>query len=182
MMFLSASEIFTNIVDGLRVAWEFVKNLDWAATWEYIKNIGLTGAAVIVVRYAVPFLKGKTANKKYQNILDGVLAVTETVNTLSTQEKTLKEGISLLLSNIEATANVNATSKMLTTEQQQIFLDIAAQIAAFKPLLAEKIQEAVADKVLTAEEGMEIAKEISPEVGDALLTPISTLMAPKEGE
>lgn len=180
-MFLSASEFFTNIVDGLAQAWAWVMALDWAETWNYIKNIGLSGAALLAIRYGVPFLKGKTANKKYQAILDGVLALSETVNAVKDEEKTLKEAVSLLLANIEATAQVNATSKMLTTEQRQIFLDIAQKIAEFKPLLAKKIQVAAEDGKITADEAMEIASEVSPEIKETLLTPISELL-PKSGE
>lgn len=180
-MFLSASEIFTNIVDGLRVAWETVKNLNWLEVWEYFKNIGLAGAALIAIRYGVPFLKGKTTNKMFIQLLNGVQALGSTVEALKTDNKTLKDGMSLFLSNIEATCSVNATSVMLTAEQKQVFLDIAAQCQAFKPLLAEKIISAVEDGKLTATEGMEIAQETSPEVAQTLLTPISDLL-PKTGE
>ena len=181
MLFLSASEIFTNIVDGLGEIWAWVMALNWAEVWDYIKNIGLSGVALIAIRYGVPFLKGKTTNSKYQTLLDMVSALGETVNTVETENKTLKDGISLLLTNIQATAQVNATSKMLTADQQKMFLDIASKIEAFKPQLADKIEQAVSDGKITQDEALEIVEEASPELKQTLLTPINDLI-PKSGE
>ena len=159
---------------------EFINGIgswNWTDITTWLKNFVVGGGLLVALKYAVPFFKN--SNKPVLNQLgalgEKIIQVEQTYQDLKAENATLKTATFAMLGYIEASAQVNLTSKTLTPEQKASFL---AWLETVKPLLHPELvaqaQEAVADSVVTAQEVTAIA-ERAPRVAEVLLKPLSQI-------
>ncbi len=187
MMFLaSASEVLTNIAQAIQDWINSIPAWNWTSIWDWIKGIvtGSVGGVSLwaILKYAIPFLKdGKT-----KELLAKVVAQEENIKLLTSiveesrsESKTIREVFTEYLS---LQSETNATSRTLTLEQKQAFLDFAAKLRLIgtteTDIVANKVEETVEDGVVTAEEAIALAE--ATELGQKVLGTSIDSIIPKE--
>lgn len=164
-MFLSAVDIFTKIVDGFNGWLENIPNWNWDSIVEWLKlsvqTLGIGGIIALLVKVVKPFVEDKT-------VLNNVIDLANKLDQYKEENSTIK---TILTDWVSLQANTNLTSKTLSAEQKQAFLDIAERMKAVGiPNVTEKaeqIEEIVEDGKVTAEETIALAE--STKVGQTIL-------------
>ncbi|MFA5195430.1 MAG: hypothetical protein WC401_06510 [Bacteroidales bacterium] len=187
-MFLSASEFFSNIVDGLLSFWATIQNANWSEIAEQIKNWVLTGAGagtiIVIISKIVPLLKNANAPilKELGKIGEALLIANTEIKKLKEENATLKDGVKATISYLETTAQVNLSSKVLSEEQKTLFKSAIDTLQSTETKLAthvaNDIETIIADGIITADEAIALT-EHEPIIKKALGTRIEDLMPPK---
>lgn len=186
MIFLSATDFFENIVDGLWQFWVNIQNADWTTITTQLKNWIVGGGMLALVIKAIPFLKN--SNKPILNglgeISEALVNAIAKIQELKSENATLKDGLKAVVSYLETTANINLSSKVLSEEQKQMFqtaiialLSVQNELATHIAVELEKVAD---DGIITKEEALTIAEHI-PVIEKTLGTPIAGLI-PKGDE
>jgi len=181
MLILSASEVFSNIVDGLLNIWVQVQNMEWSTIFADVKNWVVGGGMVVFVAKVLPFLKNsnKPILTKLGEIAEKLLIANAKIDSLELENLSLKDGLKATVNYLETTAQVNLSSKVLSAEQKALFQNAVFALQAVGTELtthvASEVQTVVADGVITADEVITLA-EHAPVIEKALGTPISDLM------
>ena len=184
MFLASMSEMYENIINGLGLFFEQVGDWNWTAIWNWIKGLSVSGSMLgglaILIKTIVPMLKN--SNKILLNkigALGDTLATTLTkIDELHLENKTLREGVLGVVDYLETSANINISSRTLTQEQKEKFAIVATVLKQVKVPLVEsfvaKVEQAVADNVITKEEVLDIVDDI-PRVEEVLGKKISDI-------
>ena len=184
MFLASMSEMYENIVNGLGLFFEQVGDLNWTNIWNWIKGLTVSGSMIgglaVLIKTVVPMLKN--SNKILFNKLGELGLQTSNlltkVDELQLENKTLREGMLGVVDYLETSANINISSRTLTQAEKDKFVQVATVLKQVKVPLVEsfvaKVEQAVADNVITKEEAIDIADDI-PQVEQALGTKISDI-------
>lgn len=182
-MFLTVSDFWANIAEAIQDFINNIPNWNWSGVWEWAKGIATTvgwgGLFAIIIRYIIPFVKD--ANKP---TLTALAQQAEILGALELKIKSLDEANrtvgTVLTEWIGLQSEVNVLSKTLTDEQKQAFVLLADRMKAIPSLLAsaEKIEQIVADSVVTADEAKDLIA--STELGQAVLGTNLNDIIPKE--
>lgn len=171
-MFIAISDFWTNIALGLEQLWQNISGLDWVEISTKIKNWTLSGTGFAVVglflKFGVPYFK---SNK--QLALIGKL-----IERTASAEKEQQTVGNILIDYISLQSETNEMSKTLSKEQKDKFTDLANALKVMKDermkSIGADIEEMVEDNVITAEEAVELTKNI-PVIETALGTKISDI-------
>lgn len=172
IMFIAISDFWNNIAIALEQFTQNVGEWDWANISTQVKNWLLSGSGVAAIglflKFGVPYFK---SNK--QLALMGKLI--ERVASSELEQQTVGN---ILTDYISLQSDVNVTSKTLTPEQKQRFVDLSAQLKLMQSErlqdIGKDIEEMVEDNVITADEAIELAKNL-PIVEEALGTKLSDI-------
>jgi len=172
-MFIAISDFWNNIAGGLDQIGVFFNNIDWVATSTGIKNWILSGAGLgvlgLFLKFGVPYFK----DKKQLTILGKLI---ERVAASELEQQTVGN---VLTDYISLQSEVNVTSKTLTQEQKEKFTLLATNLKEMQnermQSIGEEIETMVEDNVITAEEGVELLKNV-PIIEEALGTKLSDIV------
>lgn len=171
-MFIAINDFWVNIAQGLEQILENIGGWNWGEISTQVKNWLLSGSGIAVVglflKFGVPYFK---SNKQ----LALISKLIERVVSLETEQQTVGN---VLTEYISLQSEVNTTSRTLTADQKQKFTNLATALKTmqnerYKNIGAE-IEEMVEDNVITAEESVELLKNV-PVIEQALGTNINNI-------
>ena len=181
IIFLSATDFFSNIVEGLWELWLNIQNADWTTITTQAKNWILGGGMLALVIKAIPFLKNsnKPILKGLGEIGEALVTANAEIKKLKQENATLKDGVKATLSYLETTANINLSSKVLSEDQkvalQTAIITLQSVGTELTNHVADEVEKAAADGVITQEEAINLAEHI-PVIEKTLGTPIANLI------
>ena len=181
IIFLSATDFFSNIVEGLWELWLNIQNADWTTITTQAKNWILGGGFIVLLTRVLPFLKNSTKPilKKLGEIAEALLTANSEIARLKQENATLKDGVKATLSYLETTANINLSSKVLSEDQkvalQTAIITLQSVGTELTDHVADEVEKVVSDGVITQEEAITIA-EHAPIIEKTLGTPIANLI------
>lgn len=179
-------EFLNGISEALQYALQWVSTQDYEKILNIIKDFSLTalggGGIWAVFKWIIPLLRN--SNKPVLNELANAVALIDGLKTeldaLKQREASIETATLSMLTYLETSANVNLTSKTLSPEQKaqyQKWIDFVKTLNITEATqTAIKVEEKIADGVLTAQEVIEVARDIKT-VDELLLTPITKIGA-----
>jgi len=182
MMFLAIDETLTNIAIAIQEWFNGIENWDWVTITTQAKNWlvggGMATLVGLTVKYGLPFLKNSNKPLLEQFAVQAEI-ITALQNKIVSMDESQKTVGNVLGEWIGLQADVNATSRTLTAEQKQTFVDVASKMRLVNntqiTAAANEIDKIVEDNVVTAEEMVDLVKQTN--VGQKVLgTNINTII------
>ena len=190
-MFLSSlSEVWVSIADGIAYGWNWLST-NGGSVLQYLSYVatggGVTTITVIFIKFVLPFLKNSnkpvlkqlaTSLEQIQVLAEKQEVANQEISILRDENKTLKEYLLLA-------SEANQRNVMLTDEMRDKFGYLAEGLKntenAVAIQVAEKVEEAIEDNVLTEEEMIELADSL-PVVQDVLGMTLQDIELELKGE
>lgn len=176
---MDLNEMLVKITSALMEFLNNIPNWNWDSIIANVKNFVVGGGMVVAVKYAIPFFKNsnKPVLTKLASVTETVLAYGEELKTLHTENATLKTALDMTIGYLETSAQINLSSRTLTTEQKALY---DAWITRYKAdfgtnATVEKVEQIMADNTITREEVVELGNNV-PVIERVLGTPIQDLM------
>ena len=186
---MNFSDMLVNISQAII---DFVNQMgtwDWPTIVQVIKDTlvgsGFVGGVMVVIKYLLPFLRNsnKPILQEIGAVLTQLVFLKEKIQQLERENATLRSATTQILGYIEIGAEVNLTSKSITSEQKA---RIKSWLDAYKISMGDsanaiiaQIENVIDDNQITVEEVMELGSNVQV-IEKALGTPISQLI-PKSG-
>lgn len=164
MIFLN---IYESMAEGLANIFELISSWNWVDISTQIKNWVLSASGLTVValfiKVAIPFFRN--SNKP---ILKKIAVLSDKVESMEKADQNIGN---ILTEWIGLQSDVNATSRTLTPEQKEAFVQLSyrMKLASNPETIAagEKIQEIVEDGVVTIDEVKDLVA--STKIGEKVL-------------